>query len=571
MLRQFLIDYSNDVINGEVVACQKHKWSCKRFLRDIEREGTDAFPFVFDEDKAMRFFEWMNLFKHTKGVLKGQHIVPHEIQYFVFGNIYGWVHRDTGYRRFRKAYWQVGRKNAKSQSLACVGTYEEAALGEGMSEVYIGATKKEQSDIVYKEAVAMINNCPDLKDKFRVAYGRITHVKTGSIMRALSKEDRKSGDGLNPQCGIIDEYHAHETDEIYNILDSGMIARPQPLFMTITTPGENLNSPCYRVEYEFVGRLLNPDDSTELNSYFAMVNEMDRDEDGELLDDINDENSWLKPNPIAASYPEGRANIRSRLAEAREKPEMMGDVLTKNMGIWINAGQKKYMRMDRWTSCTINENEMPDLSGAECFVGVDMSMKIDLSSVGFDFPLGDGRFFVYQHSFIPEETMVRKIKTDRIPYDLWARQGWLTVIPGAVVDQDFIEEYIERVKTEKGWIVKELDYDPHVATQFAQHMDKKGYPTVEIRQGVQTLSEPIKDFRELVYQKKILHLNDPLLFWAMSNAVTKMDQKENMLLDKEKSTNRIDPVAALINAHSRARLQHDKKRSIYEERGIVRL
>ncbi|MFS8629739.1 MAG: terminase large subunit, partial [Bacillales bacterium] len=109
MLKQWLIDYCHDVLNGEIVACQKHKWACERFLRDIEREGTDEFPYIFDEEKALRFLKWMTLFKHTKGKLAGKHIEPHPIQIFVFGNIYGWVHKDTGLRRFKKGYWQVAR------------------------------------------------------------------------------------------------------------------------------------------------------------------------------------------------------------------------------------------------------------------------------------------------------------------------------------------------------------------------------------------------------------------------------------------------------------------------------
>jgi len=150
-LKQWLIDYSHDVINGEIVACQKHKWACMRFLRDVEREGTEEFPFVFDDDKALRFLEWMSLFKHRKGKLAGQHIRPHPIQIFVFGNIYGWIHKDTGLRRFRKGYWQVARKNAKSQSLACVASYEASAFGEPAAEVYCAATKKDQAKIVWEK------------------------------------------------------------------------------------------------------------------------------------------------------------------------------------------------------------------------------------------------------------------------------------------------------------------------------------------------------------------------------------------------------------------------------------
>lgn len=551
MLKQYLIDYSQDVLDGEVVACQKHKWACQRFLRDIDREGTQGFPFFFDEDRAMRFFEWMNLFKHTKGVLRGQQIEPHDIQYFVFGNIYGWVHQDTGLRRFKTGYWQVARKNAKSQSLGVVGTYETAAMGEGMSEVYIGATKSEQAEIIYREAKAMISDCQELKSKFKTSYGRITHVKSGSFMRALSKEDRKSGDGLNPQCGIIDEYHAHPTSEIYDVLDSGGVARPQPLMMIITTAGLDLNAPAYRVEYEMVSRLLNPDDPTAENeAYFAMVNELDKDEEGNLIDDIQDERCWEKANPIVCSYPEGRENLRNRVKKAMNSPEKLDELMTKTFNVWQNGGKSKYMRLDKWAAC--GTKTTPNIRGLECYVGVDMSMKIDLASVAMEFPLPDGRLLVKQHSFIPEETLAVKKNTDRVPYDLWIRQGHLTVIPGPVVDQKWIEDWIVKEEAEQGFVIQEICYDPYQATQFAQNMSVHGYEIVEIRQGIQTLSEPIKGFRELVYEKKIVHLYDPVLTWAVGNAVLKVDQKENVLLDKQKSSNRIDPLAALIDAHVRA-------------------
>ncbi|WP_079908262.1 terminase large subunit [Paenibacillus sp. 32352] len=551
MLRQLLIQYSHDVINGEVIACKKHIWACMRFLRDLEREGTDSFPYVFDEDAALRFFEWLNLFRHTKGVLKRQRIEPHEIQLFVFGNIYGWKNMHTGYRRFRKAYWQVGRKNAKSQSLGGVGSYETMAMDEDMSEVYIGATKREQAKIVWNEAEAMLDNCPELQGKYEVKYGAIHHPKSKSFMKTLSKEDRKSGDGYNPQCGIVDEYHAHDTDEIVNVLDSGMIARTQPLLMIITTAGKNLNSPCYKVEYKYVERLLNPDDpAVENEAYFAMVNELDRDEDGNLIDDIANEDTWVKANPIACSYPEGIANIRARFTEAKVKPEVMDDFLTKNMNVWINQKEKAYMRMEKWTAC--GKNQMPDLRGCECYLGVDLSKKIDLTSISFEFPLFDGRYAVISHSFIPEETLKAKSQTDNVNYDLWVRQKWITPTPGAVVDYRFIKQYVLDKIKQNEWTIKEVCYDPYNATQFAQEMETEGFKVVEIRQGIKTLSEPTADFREKTYSNLIIHENNPVLDWAMGNAVTRQDHNENIMLDKEKSVERIDPATATINAHVRA-------------------
>jgi phage terminase large subunit-like protein len=549
-LKQWLIDYSHDVIDGRIISCQKHKWACMRFLRDIEREGTDEFPFIFDEKKAMRFLKWMTLFKHTKGVLKGQNIRPHEIQVFVFGNIYGWVHKDTDYRRFKKAYWQVGRKNAKSQSLACVASYEAMAFGENMSEVYIGATKTEQAKIVWNETEAMLAGCPELRGKYEVKYGAIHHPKSRSIIRPLSKEDRKTGDGLNPQCGIIDEYHAHETDEIYNIIDSGMIARAQPLLMIITTAGTNLNNPCYRSEYHYVSRLLDPNDPAENERYFAMVNELDKDEDGNLIDDIKDEKAWIKANPIAASYTEGIENIRSKLQEALEKPDKMDDFLTKNMNIWINKREQAYMSAERWAAC--GTENLPDISGLDAYVGVDLSATTDLTSVSIEVPLDDGKFVVLSHSFIPEEKLDERVKTDKMPFDQWVRQGWITATPGAVVDYAFVREYIKSIDEKYGVLVKEICYDKYNARHLMQELEADGFMTVEIPQGIRYLTEPTKNFRTKVFEKKIIHNQNPVLTWAVGNAVTRKDAQENIMLDKSKSSDRIDPLAALINAHARA-------------------
>src|SRR5690606_26372767 len=156
---------------------------------------------------------------------------------------------------FKKAYWQVGRKNAKSQSLACVASYEAAAMNAGAAEVYCAATKTEQAKIVWDEINETIARCDELRDRFVTKYSKVYHLKSGSFIRTLSREDREKGDGLNPQCGIVDEYHAHETSEFYDILASGMGARPEPLLMVITTAGFDLNNPCYRVEYQYVSQI----------------------------------------------------------------------------------------------------------------------------------------------------------------------------------------------------------------------------------------------------------------------------------------------------------------------------
>ena len=464
--------YSKACIADNARCCVKHRWACVRFLRDVELAGSDDFPYVFDEARAERFYAWARLHKHTKGILAGKPIELAPIQRFIFGNVFGWVHRETGLRRFRRAYWQVGRKNAKSQSLALVGDYLLMADGEPMSEVY--------------------------------------------------KDDGKTGDGLSPHGGLIDEYHAHPTDEILEVINTGMIARSQPLLFVITTAGSNFGGPCYRIEYPLVEKILNPALDFDVVDYFVMVNELDHDEAGNLLDDVNDETTWIKANPIAASYNEGIANIRSKLNAAIESPEKMESFLTKNMNLWVNRTAQSYIDMEKWKARGAVDLASVDYHGADAYVGIDLSSKIDLTSAGIVIPVkyqDRWRYLVLGHSFIPEDTMHAKEKTDRVPYSAWARAGHLTVTPGEVVDYRYMTE----------WLLSKAD-----------------------ELGVATLSEPTKGFREAAYQGDILHVENPLLDWAISNAVMRVDSQGNIMLDKAKSTNRIDPIASVMNAFTRA-------------------
>jgi len=553
-LTKRLLFYSRNVLSGKPLTCKKHKWACQRFINDLERAGTDDFPYEFIPEKAIRFIEWCLLYKHTKGILVGRHIDLYHtpVLLFIACNIYGWYHIKTGYRRFNKLFWEVARKNAKSQTLALIATYELMAFdesGDEVNEVYCAATKREQAKIVYKEAIYMLKRCSEMAPYYTIVNNEIKHLKTDSFMRALSEEDKKTGDGLNPQCGIIDEYHAHDTSEMYDIIDSGMGARRQPLLAIITTAGFNLDHPCYRVEYQLAGKILNPDVPLAMENYFVLINELDRDEKGELVDDIKDPEVWVKSNPIIASYPEGRKYLKDRLEEALEIPEKMRNFLTKHLNIWVHLTELAYMNMVKWSNCYLDP--LPDLKGLSVWIGIDFSSKIDLTSMSFEFKIGDD-YIVLSHSFIASETFEHKRKTDKVPYGLWAEQGWLTVQEGPVVDYVQAIEYGKELVRENGWFVEAWCLDPWCASQIMKDLVDEGEEVIEIRQGAKTLSEPTKDFRDMVLLGRVKHDGNPLLAWAISNAVAEeVDKNENIMLNKRKSQGRIDPIASLINAHVR--------------------
>lgn len=548
-LTQELINYCNSVISDNILSCQKHKWACERFLCDLQRQKTEEFPFIFVEQKAERFFTWMGFFKHTKGPLADTYKIPHIVEKFVFGQIYGWVYKDSRLRRFRTLYWQVARKNAKSQDLAILGTYEQGAFGEPCSEVIVAATKKAQTKYVWGEADLILRRCKLLKRKFFVKSGIIHHIKSESTFSRMSKDDAKKDDGSNPQCGILDEYHAHETDDYYNVLSSGMKTRLQPLLAIITTAGFDLNNPCYRDEYDYVGKILNPENPIENDRYFALVCELDKDEEGKIIDDITKPEVWIKSNPILGETEVGLQSLKAELKIAQGKPEKMRDFLTKSMNVWLNMKTCGYLDVIRWGNC---KGVIPDLRGKKCYVGVDLSARLDLTSCDFEF-IYDDLYIILSHSFMPREKYDEKMKEDKVPYDRWADEGWLSLTPGAGVDYKYVKNWMKEKLSKEGWGVYEFCFDPWNSSQMAQDLMEDGFECVEIVQGIKTLSEPTKDFKEMVLDKRVLHDGNSVLAFAVGNAIIDIvDRNENIILSKKKAKERIDPITCVINSHTRA-------------------
>lgn len=531
--------YCDKILSGEIKACRKHIWAVKRFLKDYEDCQKKDSLFYFDWETVEDFYWWAREFRHTEGILAGQRVELTDFQLFISANIFGFKKRSNGARRFRKVYIQLARKNAKSQFLAIVASFV-TFLGDERQRAFIAGWTRDQSSEVYDAVKLGIESSELLQGKWREAYGKIEIFSNNSVIIPLSKEARKTGDGKNPSVGIVDEYHAHETSEIYDVLDSGMVARKEPLMFIITTAGFNLESPCYK-EYEYVSKILDPESDVENDDYFVMICELDPG------DDIKDESNWIKANPIVGTYEEGLESIRSALRIALDVPEKMRSFLTKTMNIWVDKKEDGYMDMPKWKACESVDTDIGDLP---VWIGCDLSMTTDLTSVGWVAKDENGDYIVGQHSFMPEERLKEKMATDKVRYDLWVEQGYLTLTPGEMVNYTIVQDWIERFA--EGRNIQEFCYDKWNAMHLAQNLENKGWVCVQIPQRLATLSIPTKTFREKVYEKKVRHDGDPVLNWAMSNAVVKMDDQENIMISKKLSTNRIDPAAAVINAFSRA-------------------
>lgn len=551
-----LIRYATDCISGKIISCKKHKQACSRFLRDVKREESGEASFYWDDQEAQKIIKWFSFLRHSKGVLAGKPIKLTDWQQFHLCQLYGWRRKEDGYKRFKKSFVEVARKNAKSQEEAGVALYEisvQATKNKEVYEYYTAGVKRDQSKIVFEEAKLMLNGSP-LKKKFKLTNNAITHIKTGSYIKALSKEDGKTGDGTNPAGLIVDEYHQHKTTEL---LDLGLGSNTkESLLMIITTAGMDLTYPCYTQEYDYCSKVLDSNIDVENDTYLIDIMEIDPG------DDIGDEENWKKANPIRMSYSAGREKIRGDYEIAKVIPEKMIAFLTKMLNVWVQQKENGYMNMEKWKKCEV-KNLPISIKGKPVYVGFDMSSKIDLTSVAFVIPYRNGNFdkkgrerteyIVLSHSFIPnQEKMMERVFKDKVPYDAWERQGFITMTNSEIVDQNVVMDYVLDFCKEKELDIQTLCFDPANASKLMIDLSDEGYIVEEVFQSHKSLNESTEGFREEVLMGNVCYLYNPVLNYAMSNAVIK---KNNGLIkiDKDATAKKIDPVDATLCAYKLAR------------------
>ncbi len=566
-VREELVQYCQDCLEDTVPSGRKHRQACRRFLHDLERIGTEGFPYVWDETRAGRIISWFSYLRHSKGELAGQPIILTTWQKFFLCQLYGWRHRDTGYKRFKKSFVEVARKNAKSQMEAGVALNEisEQATRNGeVYEYYTAGVKRQQSKIIFNECRLMLQNSP-LKLKFRITRDIIEHRKTRSFILPLSKEDGRSGDGTNPAGLILDEYHQHPTTDFY---DLGLgAATKEPLLMIITTAGKDLTYPCYTEEYTYCSKILDPDVDVENDEYFVDICEADEGDDPE------DVRTLQKANPIRAFYAAGLQKLLDEWKIAREIPEKLASYYTKCLNIWMQARENGYMDMTKWKACEVAVLPV-DTHGMPVYVGFDMSAKTDLTSVAFVLPYQSDetdrygkrivKYTVFSHSFIPTREKLREhIMKDKVAYDAWERMGCVEVTDTQVVDQGRVMEYVLTTCQENGWRIQTLCFDPANSSKLMLELSDEGYEVEEVFQSHKSLNEATQGFREQVYSGNVLYLPNPLLNYAMSNAVIR--QNNGLIkIDKDATTKRIDPVDAVLCGFKLA-LYHDFDAEDYQD------
>lgn len=549
--------YAEDVINGDIPACKQVILACERQFNDLQ---DDALPYLFSVERANHVCKFIELLPHIKGEWKGQPIKLEPPQIFILTTVFGWIDHD-GFRRFKTAYIELPRKNAKSTLSSGVALYCLLADGEGAPEVYSAATTRDQARIVFNDAARMVNLSAGLRNRFKVQVSGKTVFNSifkedGSVFKPLSRDQGGNLDGLNVHCSVIDELHAHKTREIFDVIETATGARKQPLLWLITTAGFNRAGICYE-QRDYAQKILNG--THQDNEYFAVIYTIDDDDDWATPE------AWEKANPLWGVSVNPK-DLERKCRKAVEMPSATNNFLTKHLNVWVNA-DTAWMDMRKWDSLADHSLEIKDFVGYDACIGLDLASKIDIAAKIILFKKeieGKDHYYLFGTYWLPEETVDNASNSQ---YQGWVRQGHIHETDGSIIDYDEIEAEI--IFDCSNYMVRECAYDPFQATQLSTHLIEQGITMVEVRPTVLSFSEPMKEFEALVTDGRIHHNGCPVFTWMLSNVVAHRDNKDNIYPRKEFEQNKIDGVVAALMALNRLMFGEEQVHdSIYNYSGF---
>ncbi len=541
-------EYADRVVGGDIVAGKLVRLACARHIADLER--TDI---RFDEEAAqfaIDFFE--RLLCLTEGEFAGKPFLLQPFQKFIVGSLFGWKASD-GYRRFRTAYIETAKGSGKSPLAAGIGLLGLVADREPGAEVYAAAVTRDQAKILFADAEKMGKASPSLAGKLEFTVNNIAYPAQQSYFRAISAEARAL-DGKRVHMALIDEIHEHPDAIVVDKMRAGTKNRRQALIFEITNSGYDRNSVCYQ-HHVYSQQIL--EGIVENDEWFGFVCNIDAcGKDGHTnpvfgcpdCDQFTDEACWPKANPgLDTILP--RKYLREQVAEAKGMPSKLNIVLRLNFCVWTEQANR-WLEMDAWDKCA-DPVDPARLKNRDCWLGIDLSSTTDLTAAALLFEDdADGVADVLMYYWVPEEGVRKRGQRDRVPYDVWARDGHIEVTDGNVVDYEGI---IQRVIgfQDLGYNIREIVMDPWNATATATKLQSMGFTVVFLRQGYASLNEPSKELERRIMSRLIRHGGNPVLRWNAANVAVAQDPAGNIKPDKDKSTERIDGIAALVNAMSR--------------------
>jgi phage terminase large subunit-like protein len=525
-------EYWRAIERGDAIVGRRVRKVYERLAAEVETPGL----WRYDNDRAMRAIHFIEFFcKQSKGEWIGQQIRLELFQKAFIAAIFGFVDAD-GYRKYKETLFLVARKNGKSTLLSGILLYMLVADGEGGAECYTVATKKDQARITFNEALNMVRQSPDLSHHLKKRKTDIYFPLTFGKIEALAS-DSNSLDGLNAHCVVIDELHAIKDRGLYEVMLQAMSARRQPLMVMITTAG-TVRECIFDDMYDYAASVA--DGTIKDDRFLPVLYELDN------RSEWTDWKCWPKANPGLGTIKK-LEYLTEKVERAKKNPKEVPGVLCKDFnvrdtvtGSWLTFEE-------------VNNEAAFDISEiADCYAvgGADLSSTTDLTAATLVVRTPAGKIRVIQQYFMPEDEVEKKIKEDKIPYDIWHERGLVTYCAGNKVNYSDVTAWFVKMRDEYKLYPLWIGYDPWGSKYWITEMESAGFVMEEVRQGPQTMSQPMKQLAADFKARIVEYNNNPVLKWCLCNTQVKIDDNENMRPVKGRNQKlRIDGAVSLIDAY----------------------
>lgn len=604
--------YAEAVVAGDIIAGPHVRNACRRHLDDLEKG--EARGLRYDEEiaaRALRFFE--TKLKLSEGQFEGRAFNVHPAQAFIIGSIFGWQRESEVHgwvRRFRRAYIEQGKGNGKSPLAGGIGLYGLMADGEAGAEIYAAGATKDQAGILFRDAIKMRGQSPDIATRTKTSGGEgkeynLAYLKRGSFFRPISREAKRTGSGPRPHMALCDEVHEHPDRGVMEMLERGFKFRRQPLLLMITNSGSDRNSICWE-EHEHAVRV-------------AAGNREAKDEDsfylGEPIDDttfsyvcaldvgddpLTDPTCWPKANPLLGVTIE-EEYLAGVAKQARDMPGKLNSILRLHFCVWTDA-ETAWMTRAMLEPCIADFDPLELHRGKKAFLGADLSQVKDITAKGYCVQSGtveEGEhagkptYDAWVMAWTPGDTMAARALVDKLDYERWVREGHLLAPKGQSINYRHVAQSL--AEDLHNFDIECLAYDRYAfarmlepemqelglsieCVEHPQGGTKKGKPTEAMKEAAKAAGREaeglwmpmsVRQVEELILERRIRILRNPVLISAMMSAVTDEDRWGNYWLAKERAVNKIDAAVALCMAVGAACSFEGAVSSIYETRGLM--
>ncbi|MGE7787500.1 terminase large subunit [Bacillus cereus] len=537
-----ILEYWYKIKTKQEIVSDKVRRVYKKLVTDLSSTKSEWEYNAKRANHAIEFVE--NFCKHSKGKMGGKPFLLELWQKAMTAALFGFVHKIDGIRKYREFMLIVARKNGKSAWGSAIALYLMVADNEPGPEIVSAATKKDQAKIIWSEAKRMVKKSPILSKRIRTLVAEMISDFNDGSFKPLSS-DSNTLDGLNVHCSLIDELHAIEDKNLYDVIVDGMTAREQPISIITTTAG-TVREGIFDIKYEEAERIINgydDPDGYKDERVLPIIYELDKREEW------TEESCWKKANPGLGTI-KNLDQLKSKVEKAKANAMLVKNLLTKDFNI-RETSTEAWLTFEQLNNTAIFDIAV--LKPSYGIGGCDLSSTTDLTAAKVIFMLPDDKnIYVKQMYWLPEDLLEQRSKEDKIPYDLWYEQDLLRTTPGNSVHYKYVTEWFLEIRDEYGIYLPWIGYDRWSAKYWVEEME--GYfgkeAMVPVAQGKQTLSSPMKLLGADLESKLVNYNNNPIDKWCLSNTAIDIDKNLNIQPNKTKNQRRrIDGTAALLNAY----------------------